>query len=140
MPRLNAFVTPEYPVLFSLAQGEEDYGVPTGLAEISLALLVGGLPSFLASHHVPDERVDEIVTSLEAGDVRVAVVGTWVEDEAPVPGTRRPAAFISLLCADGRRLSVARLMAPDESAAPDRLARHVIRQIARGVQVPDLTA
>ena len=51
---------------------------------------------------------------------------------------RRAAAFISVVCSDGRRITVARVLGEDPEAAPDTLARHVIRQIARGVQVPDL--
>ncbi len=137
MPRLNAFVTPEYPVLFTLAEVEGSEG--EAAAEVSLALLVKGLPSFLASHQVPRSTLDDVVVSLEAGDVRVAVVGVPVEvSSAAEPGRRLPAAFISLVCADGRRITVARVVGADQEISPEKLARHVIRQIARGVQVPDI--
>jgi hypothetical protein len=105
-----------------------------------LALLVDGTPSFLATHRVAEDAVDELVLSLQQGDPRVAVAGTWVDHAGGVRGRaeRRAAAFISLVCADGRRLTVARVLSEEPDASPDTLARHVIRQIARGVQVPDL--
>ena len=139
MPKTNAFVTPPYPVLFSVAAGGTS-DIPPGEAELLLALLIGGMPSFLAAHRVPDETVDELVVSLQQGDPRVAVVGTWVDAGETIPGRpeRRAAAFISLVCADGRRITVARVMGEEPDAAPNLLAGQVIRQIARGVQVPDL--
>jgi hypothetical protein len=139
MPKLNAFVTPPYPILFSVARAKNG-GVPGGEAELVLALLVDGTPSFLATHRLPEDGVDDLVLSLQKGDPRVAVVGTWVDGVGGVRTRmeRRAAAFISLVCADGRRITVARVLAEEPDASPDTLARHVIRQIARGVQVPDL--
>ena len=131
MTKTNAFVTPPYPALFSVTPGE---------AELVLALLIAGMPSFLAAHRVPDDTVDELVVSLQQGDPRVAVMGTWVDAGETIPGNpeRRAAAFISLVCADGRRITVARVMAEESDVAPNLLAGQVIRQIARGVQIPDL--
>ena len=139
MPKTNAFVTPRYPVLFSVVSAGTSV-VPKGEAELVLALLVTGTPSFLAAHRVPDQAVEELVASLEEGDPRVAVVGTWVGSEEELTGRmeRRAAAFISLVCADGRKITVARLMGEEPDTAPNLLARHVVRQISRGVQVPDL--
>ena len=139
MPKTNSFVTPRYPVLFRVVSAGTS-GVPEGEAELVLALLVAGTPSFLAAHRVPDQAVDELVTSLEEGDPRVAVVGTWVgpEEELTGPMGQRAAAFISLVCADGRRITVGRVMGEESDTAPNLLARHVVRQISRGVQVPDL--
>lgn len=147
MPRINAFATPEYPVLFSVLTPEDrGAGVPPGQAGISLALLVGGIPSFLATHMVPLERVNEIVISLEAGDVRISVIGLSVElpDEATQlgldPREEHPAAFVSVVCADGRRLNVARILGRDEDETPESLARYVVREITRGAQIPDLAS
>jgi hypothetical protein len=139
MPKLNAFVTPPYPLLFSVA-GAGGGGIPPGEAELVLALLVDGTPSFLATHRVPEDALDGLVVSLQQGDPRVAVAGMWVDAPGGVRGRleRRAAAFISLVCADGRRITVARVLGEAPEASPDTLARHVIRQIARGVQVPDL--
>jgi hypothetical protein len=105
-----------------------------------LALLVDGTPSFLASHRVPQEAVDDMVVSLQGGDPRVAVVGMWADAEGEARGRRerRVAAFISLVCADGRRITVARVLGEESATSPETLAKHVIRQIARGIQVPDL--
>ena len=139
MPKINAFVTPPYPVLFSVASGGES-GIPPGEAELLLGLLIAGMPSFLAAHRVPEEAVDDLVVSLQQGDPRVAVAGMWVESPGELRGQleRRSAAFISLVCADGRRVTVARVLGDDPQGSPDLLARHVIRQMQRGVQVPDL--
>ena len=85
MPKTNAIVTPRYPVLFSVAGGGTS-GVPEGEAELSLALLVAGIPSFLAAHRVPDQAVDERVASLQEEEARVAAVGTWVGSEEEISG------------------------------------------------------
>ena len=70
----------------------------------------------------------------------MAVAGIWVDAQGGMRGRieRRAAAFISLVCSDGRRITVARVLGEEPQSSPDTLARHVIRQIARGVQVPDL--
>lgn len=147
MSRINAFATPEYPVLFSVQVSEEADGpVPQGHAGISLALLVEGLPSFLATHVVSEDHVNAVVTSLEEGDVRIAVVGVAVELEEGIPAlgiearAEHPAVFVSVVCADGRRLTVARILARDRDQSPERLARYVIREITRGVQIPELAS
>jgi hypothetical protein len=65
MPKINAFVTPPYPVLFSVASGGQS-GVPRGQAELLLALLIAGMPSFLAAHRVPEDAVDDLVVGWSA--------------------------------------------------------------------------
>ncbi len=139
MPKINAFVTPPYPVLFSVTSADHA-GTPRGEAELLLALLIAGMPSFLAAHRVPEAAVDDLVVSLQQGDPRVAVAGMWVDSpgDLPIRLERCAAAFVSLVCADGRRVTVARVLGEEPHGSPDLLARHVIRQIARGVQVPDL--
>lgn len=162
MTDYNAFVSPEYPILFSVEEGASQ--ASRGL---SLALLVDGIPSFLATVPVAANRIDEVVDSLEGGDVRVAVVGISVEgsevqtsddgsspDEAwkaSAPGEPDlsdgseddpglPAAFLSLVCRDGRRIGVARIVARQRTASPEDVARYVLKEIARGVQIPDLAS
>lgn len=139
MPKINAFVTPPYPVLFSVAAGDES-GVPAGEAEFQIGLLIAGMPSFLGTYRVPEAAADDLAMSLRQGDPRVVVAGTWVEapDELHAGQERRCAALVSLLCADGRRVTVARVLGEEPEASPDGLARRVVRQIAHGVQVPDL--
>lgn len=136
MPPLNAFVTPAYPVLFTPAPGETG-GVGPGETGIALALLVRGIPSFLATPVLPEAEIPAVQESLRAGDVRLAVVGLLEEGDG---GERQAVAFVSLLCADGRRLPLARIPARDPGAAPEQLARFVVRQVVRGVQIPDLVA
>ena len=169
MSEVTAFVSPEYPVLYTVQEGDVfDDALPADYAAISLAVLVRGLPSFLATHVVDRHELPEIQESLDAGDVRVAVVGLPVEvdeledgldagfngdalEEPPLDDplrdlmepadeekSERPAAFVSLVCANGRRLSLARILGNDSAHSPEDLARYIIKEIARGVQVPDL--
>lgn len=156
MSDFNAFVSPEYPVLHSVRSGAAaEGGMPAGYAAVALGLLVNGIPSFLATVPVEEDEVEEVKESLDAGDVRVAVMGISVEstdlpegtvDEPepwapPQEDTRTlPAAYLSLVCADGRRIGVARIVAREESASPEDVARFVLKQIARGVQIPDLAS
>jgi hypothetical protein len=186
MTEPNAFVSPEYPVLFSvLESGDDDEqgnllspgepssfsgapgnpdgsalaepggaSIPPGFVGVSLGLLVNGIPSFLATVPVERSEVREVVDSLSGGDVRVAVVGISV-DGSDIPGSGGeppeawrgdeetpsfPAAFLSLVCGDGRRIGVARIVARRDSASPEEVARYVMKQITRGVQVPDLAS
>ena len=156
MTEFNAFVSPEYPVLQSVAHGlAEEADTPNGQAALSLGLLVKGIPSFLATIPVTESEIGSVTDSLERGDVRVAVVGISVDgsdlpnqDEAAREPWRLasdesrdlPAAFLSLVCSDGRRIGVARIVAREGSASPEEVARFVLKQIASGVQIPDLAS
>jgi hypothetical protein len=171
------FASPEYPVLYAVGDPMPD----EGMIPVSLALLVGGIPSFLGSVPVEAPLLEGLVASLDAGDVRVVVEGIRIgEDElaaegasegapdtspdtspAPSPDTSPegapdgpyqgggfddpatparafPAALLSLACADGRRVGVARIVSRDAKADPASVARFVHRQITRGVQLLDL--
>jgi hypothetical protein len=157
MADFNAFVSREYPVLHSVGiRGTRAPAIPEGHVPLSLGLLVGGIPSFLATVPVEEAVVGDVTDSLAGGDVRVAVLGMAVDERAlphggdePAPEPWRPetdearslpAAFLSLVCADGRRIGVARIVARDGSATPEEVARFVLKQIARGVQIPDLAS
>ena len=164
MRQRSAFVSPAYPVLHSVAGPRPASAPGEGHAALSLGLLVGGIPSFLATIPVAESELAEMTRSLEKGDVRVAVVGISVDgsefeegaladaepdiagiDSRPgeLPGsgaTRLPAALLSLVCSDNRQIRVARIVAREGSAAPDDVARFVLGQIARGVQIPDLAS
>jgi hypothetical protein len=157
MDDFNAFVSREYPALHSVGRAALGAGpMPKGHAALSLGLLVEGIPSFLATIAVEERLVDQVTGSLDRGNVRVAVVGVSVDgddlpDGAEEPpsepwreesGSPRslPAAFLSLVCADGRRIGVARIVAREGSASPEDVARFVLHQIANGVQIPDLAS
>jgi hypothetical protein len=155
MPEFNTFVSPDYPVLRSVKPvgGPGDPGF-TGQATLSLALLVKGIPSFLATIPVRPSDLDALVSSLDSGNVRVAVAGVSVDEtalreddtvprepwRAENPVHSLPAAFLSLVCANGRQIGVARIVSREESASPDEVAHFVLSQIARGVQIPDLAS
>ncbi|MSR22592.1 MAG: hypothetical protein EXR92_03460 [Gemmatimonadetes bacterium] len=156
MHDFNAFLSPEYPVLHSVGRsGAHGSELPDRQMAISLGLLVKGIPSFLATVHVDEHELVGIRESLDGGSVRVAVVGMSVNgsdlpDEGPsesepwqhsLPGAKSlPAAFLSLVCADGRRIGIARIVAREESGSPEDVARFVLRQITQGVQIPDLAS
>jgi hypothetical protein len=177
MNRPQIFVSPSYPVLYAVAPSGDSPGDP---ALLSLALLVGGVPSFLATLPVDGALVDELTGSLDAGDVRVSVTGIAVDadevagaeaepdepwrtsipafeggagtagsdagaglldDGAPAPDDADlPAAFLGLVCEDGRRVGVARIVSRDRRATPDDVARYVLEKITSGVQIPDLAS
>lgn len=137
MPPLNAFVTPAYPVLFTRVPAG-DPGVGPGHLGIAVALLVRGIPSYLATPVLPEPEARGVLDSLASGDVRVAVVGLRGGEEGGEECA--PEAFVSLLCSDGRRLNLARIPGRPPHTNPEGFARHVTRQIVRGVQIPDLVA
>ena len=153
MTEFNAFVSPEYPVLHSVDRGST--GASDDHAALSLGLLVKGIPSFLATIPVTESEIEGVTHSLDRGDVRVAVVGISVDgSDVPDPdesalepwqtdadeSRNLPAAFLSLVCSDGRRIGVARIVAREGSASPEEVARFVLKQIAKGVQIPDLAS
>jgi hypothetical protein len=118
---------------------------------------VKGIPSFLATIPVDESEISELRRSLDVGDVRVAVVGIsvdgedlseerssepepWQQPQGSTDTKSLPAAFLSLVCGDGRRIGIARIVAREESATPEDVARFVLHQIAKGVQIPDLAS
>jgi hypothetical protein len=206
MPTPRSLLSPEYPVIYDVAPADvsRDGGNAApwevgGTVYLSLALLVRGIPSFLATIPVDRELVEGIRASLDAGDVQVAVAGLAVDageleagagegprDEdhstgaagkdddrdawkasvgSPDPEAfrtltplddpsarggspetegdgagRLPAAYLSLVCQDGRRLGVARIVSRDRRATPEEVARYVLRQISSGVQIGNLAS
>ena len=103
MPRPPAFVTERFPVLYTIHPIVRSAGIPT-LTTVDLAVVTPAGPSFLAPYTMPEDRLDGVVASLQAGDVRVAITGIDVDDTGSAP-----MAYVSVVCADGRRLAVARL-------------------------------
>ncbi len=153
----NTYTSPEYPVLRTVRRRSESEvvaGEQGSPALLSLGLLVRGIPSFLATVPVAEEEVEGILRSLDQGSVRVSATGISVDREAigeaagspPEPWKGEPtdpplpAAFLSILCADGRRIGLARIVSRERNTAPDQVARFVIDQIGRGVQIPDLAS
>jgi hypothetical protein len=149
MNDFQTFVSPLYPVLFTVDEPEFPKGDP---AALSLALLVRGIPSFLATIPVDLEILEGITTSLRAGDVRVTVEGFTVDPSDTEHGDTAeegltideadglPGALLGLRCQDGRMLKVARIVSRSRSATPEGVARYVLRQITQGVQIPDLAS
>jgi len=172
----NAFVSPEYPVLYSILDPRgggdgSDWGdatpppilspgLPSGTVGVSLAVLIRGIPSFLATVPVDRSELEATLTSLASGDVRVTVVGISVDEQdlppppsespsaswpspegdRPYGSTVFPAAHLSVVCQDGRRVDVARIVARQNAATPEEVASYIMQQITRGVQIPDLAS
>jgi hypothetical protein len=171
----NAFVSPEYPVLYSILdpRGGGDVAewadsasapaskpsLPAGTVGVSLAVLVGGIPSFLATVPVERSELEGTLASLGLGDVRITVIGisiderdlpknagdpppSWQLSEAALPSssTVYPAAHLSLVCQDGRRVDMARIVARKSAGTPEEVASYIMQQITRGVQIPDLAS
>jgi len=128
------FVSEPMPVLYTIHPLVRSPGIPT-LATLDLAVVAVGSPSFLAPYTMPEEQLDGVVASLQAGDVRLTVTGVQVEP----PGTA-PLAFVSLECADGRRLAVARLRGAEGQSGRD-FAAQVSARVASGrpINAPDET-
>jgi hypothetical protein len=131
MARAPAFITTRLPVLYSI-HGMDGSEVRT---QIDVAVLVHGVPSFIATYGLASERLDETVASLQRGDVRVAVAGV----SHPNPTVlQAPTAHVSIVCADGRRFTVSRLRSRLVSESPEEFARRVAEEIASGTQLPDV--
>ena len=60
MREQSAFVSPEYPVLHSVADPRPASAPGEGHAALSLGLLVGGIPSFLATIPVAESELGEM--------------------------------------------------------------------------------
>lgn len=83
MRQRNAFTTPEYPVLYDvIPSGTTGSGVPNDRAGVALALIVKGMPSFLAIHALPEEEVPSLIASLESGE--------WPGSSEASPASPRP--------------------------------------------------
>ncbi len=112
MSRPAAFVTTRLPVLYTIHPIVRSPGIPT-LTTLDLAVVPAGIPTFLATYTIPEDQLDGVVASLQAGDVRVAVTGVGDASGG------QPTAFVSVVCADGRRLAVARLRGAEGQPAPE---------------------
>jgi hypothetical protein len=78
------YATPEYPVLYSVGETP----LEGGMIPVSLALLVGGIPSFLGTVPVEGPLLEGLVASLDAGSVRVVVEGIRIgQEEMDADGT-----------------------------------------------------
>ncbi len=118
-----------YPVLYTLNTSND-----RSTADVDLAVLVKGVPSFLTRIEVPAEHLDALVTSLQRGDVRLEI------DTLEVDTLRRaPGAVVTLVCADGRAVSLGTVHDPTGQArTPADVAREVTSRLARGVQISSL--
>jgi hypothetical protein len=108
------FTSPAYPVIYTVSVTPpvpEPRGEDASPAHLSLALLVGGIPSFLATLPVDPALLASVTASLDEGDVLVSVEGISVR-EADVDGPPGDAA--------GPGTEPGGAMEPDEPEEPWR--------------------
>ncbi|MEZ4415264.1 MAG: hypothetical protein R3E10_05885 [Gemmatimonadota bacterium] len=133
MVRVPVFLTGRLPVLYSIHA--IDGGRTSNVAALDVAVVVKGAPSILGICRMALDRLDEVVASLQGGDVRVAVAALPEDTRPPDKG---PRAFVSLVCADGRRLPIARVRGRDHEEATEQYARRLARAIASGTKLADV--
>ena len=118
-----------YPVLYTIETADD-----RASAHVDLAVLVKGVPSFLTRIRVQAEHLDALVTSLQRGDVRIEI-DTLDGDTL----RRAPGAVVTLVCADGRAVSLGHVHDPTGQArTPADVAREVTSRLSRGVQISSL--
>ncbi|MFW6078866.1 MAG: hypothetical protein ACODAE_04550 [Gemmatimonadota bacterium] len=123
------FLAGPFPVLHSARVD------PSGAAvELDVALLIGGMPTVLATTGVPaDEEWDRIRDALDSGDARLGVAGI-PHEATTITGAAEvyPSAFVGLECANGERLVLAHIRGPRPGREAEAFARRVIKGILRG--------
>lgn len=133
MVRVPVFLTGRFPVLYSIHA--IDSGRETQAAAVDVAVMVRGSPTILGICRMPLDRLDDVVASLQGGDVRVAVAAL---PEDGRPSDVGPRAFISLVCADGRRLPITRIRGRELQEASEQYAKRLARAIATGARLADV--
>ena len=114
MNRPPAFVTKRLPVLYTIHPIVRSPGLPT-LVTVDIAVVIRGIPSVLASHTVPEDRLDSLVASLQSGDVRVSVTGIAGNPADGAP----PMAYVGVVCSDGRRVPLCRVRGEASQSSED---------------------
>lgn len=108
--------------------------------ELDVALLIGGMPTVLATTGLPaDDDWDRIEKALASGDARLGVAGIPHESTS-VAGAAAvyPSAFVGLECANGERLVLAHIRERRPGREAEAFARRVIKGILRGRSPTDL--
>jgi len=126
MTRPAAFVTKRLSVLYTIHPIVRAPGLPT-VVTVDIAVVIRGIPSVLASHTLPEDRLDPLVASLQGGDVRVSVTGVADAESGGAP----PVAYVGVICSDGRRVPLCRVHGePDQSS--DDLAWALRERVEKG--------
>ncbi|MBI4410482.1 MAG: hypothetical protein HY561_12285 [Gemmatimonadetes bacterium] len=128
-PAIPVFLAGPFPVVHTAKIHDPDEEV-----ELDVALIIGGLPTILAATRFPlDDTWERIEAALTSGDARLGVAGVPHESESSV-GSRQvfPSAYIGLECANGERLVLAHIRAPNTRQDAERYAREVMGAILQG--------
>ncbi len=133
MVRVPVFLTAHLPVLYSIHAIEG--GSTSEAAALDVAVVVRGAPTILGVCRMALDRLDEVVASLQNGDVRVAVAAL-PDDESEENG--KPRAFVSLQCSDGRRIPIVRVRGRDAREGGEEYARRLALGLASGTPLTDL--
>lgn len=127
MSRPAAFVTKRLPVLYTIHPIVRAPGLPT-LVTVDIAVVIRGIPSVLASHTLPEDRLDALVASLQGGDVRVSVTGVASPETHDGP----PTAYVGIVCSDGRRVPLCRVRG-EEGRSSEDLAWSLRERVEKGI-------
>jgi hypothetical protein len=128
-PAIPVFLAGPFPVLHTAH-------VESAVQELELdvGLLIGGVPTIIASTAFPlDDTWERVRLALRSGDARLGVAGLPYECESPT-GTVEvyPSAYIGLECANGERLVLSHIRGLDAEQDAESYARGVIDSILRG--------
>lgn len=134
-PAVPVFLAGPFPVLHTSRVDDVDREV-----ELDVGLLIGGLPSILATARFPlDETWTRIRGALASGDAKLGVAGVPHKDEAEIGSDEVfPSAYIGLECANGERLVLSHIRSLDTDLNAEAYARDVMDSLLKGLTPDEL--
>jgi hypothetical protein len=132
---IPVFLAGPFPVVYSFDINDDEQEV-----ELDVALIIGGLPTIIASTAFPhDETWDRIRGALESGDARLGVAGALHSEETPLGIPERyPSAYIGLECGNGERLVLSHIRGLDPGEGAEAYAREVMDSLLQGLTPDEL--
>jgi hypothetical protein len=133
-PAVPVFLAGPFPVLHSSRIDDVEREV-----ELDVGLLIGGMPSILATARFPlDETWSRIEGALTGGDAKLGVAGVPHQDDSEIDDEVFPSAYIGLECANGERLVLAHIRALDGDLNAEAYAREVMDSLLKGLSPDEL--
>lgn len=134
-PAVPVFLAGPFPVLHTSRVDTIEREV-----ELDVGLLIGGMPSILASARFPlDETWTRIRGALRSGDAKLGVAGVpYKEDNEIGSESVYPSAYIGLECANGERLVLSHIRSLDSEMNAEAYARDVMDSLLKGLTPEEL--
>jgi hypothetical protein len=133
-PAVPVFLAGPFPVLHSSRIDDVEREV-----ELDVGLLIGGMPSILATARFPlDETWTRIRGALASGDAKLGVAGVPHKDEDEIGDDIFPSAYIGLECANGERLVLSHIRSLDDEMDAEAYAREVMDSLLKGLTPDEL--